>query len=105
MSKEYANLTMWSDVDPYEVIETRTPKKKIIRAMSAELDKDWKPEVIPGGFLGHCTNQHTQKWNITSCEESKQFPIRLHKDGWWRDKRGARYRLSDKPVKFYDYNF
>jgi hypothetical protein len=25
-------------------------------------DPNWKPEIIPGGFVGHCVNQHEQKW-------------------------------------------
>jgi hypothetical protein len=31
--------------------------------------------------------------------------IRLSAKKGWQDKYGRRFGLSDKPVKFYDYNF
>ena len=102
---KYANQIGWSDIDPYEVVKVISDKTIEVRAMLVEKDPTWKPDIIPGGFAGHCINQHEQKWNIKSDESKKTFRIRLHKNGQWKSKFGSRFMLQDTPVKFYDYNF
>jgi hypothetical protein len=62
----HANHSGWSDVHPYEIVRVVSPKTIEIRVMDAELDKNWKPEIIAGGFAGHCTNQGAQKWDYKS---------------------------------------
>ena len=76
----------------------------MIRAMEAELDPEWKPEMHVGGFSAHCSNQREQRYTYKSTDQVPR-PIRLHKDGQWRDTGGNRYGMSDQPYKFYDYNF
>lgn len=100
---KYANHIGWSDINPYEVIRKVSEKCLEIREMKAELAPDWKPEFIPGGFSAHCINQCSQKWIIEPDPSQKVERIRLGKKGW-KGKRGM-FRLGDKPVKFYDYNF
>lgn len=102
---EYANYHGYSDVYPYEVIRKVSDKTLVIRGMNAEKDPTWKPEFQAGGFAGHCINNGSQRWIITSDETLSTWRIRLHKDGIWRDKNGSKYYLSDKPRCFYDYNF
>jgi len=101
--KKYANHLGYSDVNPYEVINVISEKTIEIRAMDTEA-LPWKRDFHPGGFFGHTSNQQDQKWKITSNVKNHVFRIRLNKKGW-QDKYGSRYSLSDKPVKFYDYNF
>lgn len=101
---KYANQIGYSDIHPYEIIERRTERKLIIRAM-ATLELEWEKEVYAGGFSAHFANQDKQKWDIQPNEQGHEVAIRLHKDGHWYDTDGSRYRLSDKPSKFYDYNF
>ena len=101
---KYANQIGYSDIHPYEVIEQRTERKLIIRAMET-LELEWEKEVYAGGFSAHFENQSEQKWDIKPDQEGHVVSIRQHKDGHWYDTSGARYRLSDKPRKFYDYNF
>lgn len=100
---KYANHIGWSDVNPYEVIREVSAKCLEVREMKAERDPSWKPDIIPGGFSGHCINQSEQRWNIEPDEDAPVERIRLGKNGW-KGKAG-RFVLSDKPVKFYDYNF
>ena len=102
---QYANYIGYSDVYPYEVIRFVSNKTLEVRSMDTEQDPNWKPEFVAGGFAGHCVNQHDQKWIITSNEANDTIRIRLRKDGTWRSKDGAKFRLSDKPRCFYDYNF
>jgi hypothetical protein len=73
--------------------------------MKSTLDPDWKPDIIPGGFCGHFTNNNEQRWDITSDASAAVIRIRKHKNGYWKDASGGIFRLSDMPVKFYDYNF
>lgn len=103
----FANHIGYSDVNPFEVIRHVTAKTIEIRRMNAERDPEFKPNIIPGGFAGHCTNntESEQKWVITSDESAPVIRIRLHKDGQWKDAHGNRYMLGNKPRKFYDYNF
>lgn len=101
---QYANRFGYSDVEPYEVIRAVSGITLEIRRMHAERDPEWKPEIIPGGFSGHCVNQSEQKWIITSDLNAPVIRIRLGKKGW-KDRHGNRYDLSDRPRKFYDYNF
>lgn len=100
----YANHIGYSDINPYEVVRAISDKTLEIRRMNAERDPSYKPEFVPGGFSGHCVNQLDQEWIITSDPDAAVIRIRLGKRGW-KDASGARYQLSDKPVKFYDYNF
>ena len=72
--------------------------------MNAERDPSWKPEMHVGGFAAHCSNQSEQRWFIESNPEAQIIRVRLGKNGW-KDKNGNSYRPSDKPRRFYDYNF
>lgn len=101
---QYANHIGYSDVNPFEIIRKISDKTIEIRAMNAERDPNWKPDFVPGGFCGTVVNQGDQRWIISSNAESPVVRIRLGKQGW-KDANGRRFQLSDKPVKFYDYNF
>lgn len=101
---KYANLCMYSDVTPYEIVRVISDKTIEIREMDAELAPGERPEIIPGGFSGHCTNQRSLKYVITSNPENKVIRARLRKDGDYHSPYG-RHILSEEPRRFYDYNF
>ena len=92
----------WTDRYPYEVVRIVSEKCLEIRAMDAKLDPAWKPEWHVGGFAGHCSNQHEQKWNLTSNPENPTKLIRLTKKGW--SLKSSRYDIG-VARKFHDYNF
>jgi hypothetical protein len=100
----HANHSGWSDVHPYEIVRVVSPKTIEIRVMDAELDENWKPEIIAGGFAGHCTNQGAQKWDYKSNPDYTVIRARLRKDGYFHSANG-RHVLSKTPYKFHDYNF
>jgi hypothetical protein len=104
ITEQYANHHGWSDIDPYEIVRVISDKTIEIRPMKAERDESVKLEWVVGGFAGHCTNQRAQKWHITRDEQAPVIRARLHKDGAYHSKCGKHY-LSDKPIRFYDYNF
>jgi hypothetical protein len=95
---------MYSDVEPYEIVRIVSDKTIEIRAMKAVRDESVKLEWVPGGFSAICLNDHQQKWLITSDETAKIIRIRLGKNGW-KNAHGGEFRLAEKPVKYYDYNF
>ncbi len=100
----YANEIGYSDVNPYEIVRVISDRTIEVRAMTAQRDPSWKPEIIPGGFSGRCINQDEQRWFITPNHDAKVIRIRLGKKGW-RDKYGCRFVLAQHPCKHYDYNF
>lgn len=101
----YFNKYIGTDVFPYQTMARVSDKTMTIRPMKAELDPTFRPVIITGGFAGHCTNNHDQFWTIYPDPKAPMIRIRLHKDGWWRDRAGNRYQAADEPVRFYDYNF
>lgn len=98
---KYANMHGYSDIEPYEIVRVISDKTIEIKAMKAELDPNWKPDFVVGGFAGTVTNNESQRWIITSDPTAEPFRIRLSKKGWGR----GRFFLSLVPRYFYDYNF
>ncbi len=103
--KKFANHHSYSDVHPYEVIREVSEKCLEVRQMKSEKDPNFVPDIDVGGFVGHVSNNHEQTWIIESDPTRPIVRIRLHKTGKWKDKHGNTYYLSDKPKRFYDYNF
>ena len=101
----YANRRGWTDVYPYEVLKTISPKCLEVRQMDAFRDLSVTLDFHVGGFSAHCSNQRDQKWDITVDPTRSVERIRLQKDGIWRDKHGQRFTLNDHPIRYYDYNF
>ena len=99
----FCNMHGWSDVYPFEITRVVYDKTIEVRAMIAELDEAFKPEIIPGGFAGHCVNQGKQTYKYKSCPEGQVLRVRLGKKGW-KSSMG-KHVLSEQPRKFYDYNF
>lgn len=102
--KAYANLAMYTDVHPFEVVRQVSDKTIEIRGMKARLAEGQKPKIIPGGFAGHCVNQRELEYVIEPNPQAPVIRARLHKDGRWYSKQGRHY-LADEPHYFYDYNF
>lgn len=100
-----ATRILYTDREPFEVVEIRTPNKIMVRAMNAELSPDWKPDIVPGGFSGVCLNQLEQvgQWKLTPDPTAPLIALRRHKDGRWYEGT-LRYSIG-VARKFYDYNF
>jgi hypothetical protein len=63
----------------------------------------WKPEIIPGGFSGHCVNNAEQTYAYTPNPTGSMIRASLRKDGRFRT-------TNNEPVipgrhQFHDYNF
>jgi len=104
--KNYANQYSYTDVNPFEVVSVISEQSIDIREMESERDKEWRGTFHVGGFSANCSNQDTQRWNITSNELNPLIRIRFSKSKQrWQDKYGNRYKLEDNARRFYDYNF
>ena len=81
---------------------SRTAKTVKLAKVKVAKDPDWKPEMHPGGFAAHCSNQHSQTWLFDGVNDDHTKTIRLTKKGW--TYKGTQFS-EDCAVEFYDYNF
>jgi hypothetical protein len=98
-------MCLWSDRHAYTVI-ARTAKTLTIQQDKATLDPNFKPEWIPGGFAGHCTNSEDQEWSYERDPNGRIEKCR------WSEKYGRWQTGSDGSIKiirgrheYHDYNF
>ena len=98
--RKYCNYGGYSDWEPFEVIRVVSKKCIEIRRMKA-VQTVFPSDFHAGGFCGHYTDNHNQDYNYSSDENNPIIRIRLSKSGWGN----GRYHMSDRPYKFYDYNF
>ena len=104
----YLNEMLYSDVNPYEVIEMITPNKWVIR----ELDTALKPEArknihesfCPGGFAGHVDND-CQEWDITVNEKNPLITVFRGRKNKYFKIGGMPMSMTLSPIKIYDFNF
>lgn len=98
----------WSDRTPFEVVQKIGSKTLLIRAMDSIKDPNFKPNIIPGGFAGHCTNNYEQKYTYKSNPANRTTKIRLSlgksRPRGWYDRTGLKYFMGDAYC-FHDYNF
>ena len=96
-------VTYWTDANAYTVIK-RTAKTLTLQRDKAILDKNFKPDFIPGGFCAHCTNQNEQSYEYEKDENGEIVTAY-----WSEAKRGFYVDKSLRLIKgrheFYDYNF
>lgn len=101
---KYANLLMYSDIRPFEVVRKVSDVTLELREMEADLSEDFTPKFVAGGFAAHCTNQLEQKYTYRSNESAPVIRARLRKDGYFWSKLGKHW-LSHSPLRYHDYNF
>lgn len=84
------------------VMVKRTDKTVTLAKVIVKADPEWKPNILPGGFAGHCDNQYDQTWIFDRIDPTWKKVIRMTKRGWAAD--GVRF-VEDRAREFYDYNF
>lgn len=100
----YVTRIGYSDRYPFEIVKIVSDKTIEVREMDAKLINGDDLNFQIGGFAAHCSNQHSQEYAYSSNEKNPIIRIRLCRDGYWKHK-GEKFLLSEKPYKFYDYNF
>lgn len=105
---EYMTETMYSDTVPYKVVG-RTAATVTLQEVLVDRDPEWKPNIIPGGFVGHCTNQNEQTWLYAGLGQ-RTLRVRLVKSRFygsskmWRSSEGHEF-IANGARRKYDYNF
>ena len=96
MIGKYINNHGYSDINPIGKI-VGIKSKTIVYVQPVDAGKNLtQMEFVSGGFVGHCVNQADQSYEFT--EVGDVFQMRLGAG----DKSS---RISNRPIKYYDYNF
>jgi hypothetical protein len=99
-----ATMHIGSDATAWTVIAVTASGKTItLQGDVAKFDDEWKPDIVPGGFAGHCVNQQEQRAHYI-IERNPDGPVRkarLTQRGW--KSNGTPVSKGRHP--FYDYNF
>lgn len=97
-----ATMQLWSDAHAGTIVKV-TKASITIQRDHAELDPNFKPEIVAGGFAGHCTNQSEQTYTYSPNPNGELVTFR------WSKKFGRYQNPTYKAYKgrneFYDYNF
>ena len=95
----------YSQTYPYVLVrKTESGKTAYLKPVKTIGDPEWKPNILPGGFCGHCDNQHAQTWLYDGIED-REIMVRKSKNGTWV-RMGERFTEDfNGPTYFYDYNF
>lgn len=104
----YLNEILYSDVNPYEVVEMITPNKWIVRELDAtlkpEAKKDIQDSFCPGGFVGHVDNGY-QEWDIRVNEKNPLITVFRGRKNKYFKIGGMPMSMTLSPIKIYDFNF
>jgi len=93
----------WSDSHAYTVV-AKTATTITIKRDKATLDPNFTPEIIPGGFLGHCVNQNQQSYTYETDPDAPAEKAHFSKKLGCYMFRGHK-RVTTGRLEFYDYNF
>ena len=112
----YLNEILYSDINPYEVVEMITPNKWVIRKLDTTLKPEVKKKIqdsfCPVGFAGHVDND-CQEWYISVNENNPLITVfrsRKNKRLFFRKNKHFKIgslpmSMSHSPIKIYDFNF
>lgn len=100
-----ATERLHTDAHAYTVIAVKNGGRMIVlQRDTATLDPTFKPEIIPGGFAGHCTNQADQRWTYQPDPDGAIITARLTKYGW-KTPGSDRGNITPGRNERYDWNF
>ena len=103
---------MYSDSHSYTITKVMPSYVMAVRNKEHIDLVNWKPDIQVGGFAGHCSNQHSQKWIIEGPHpdaKPERFTVNRSKAvPKWVGllKKNSKYpNVSEGAHPFYDYNF
>ena len=104
----YLNEILYSDVNPYEVVEMITPNKWVVRELDVTLKpkakRDIQESFCPGGFVGHVDNSY-QEWDIRVNEKNPLITVFRGRKNRYFKIGGMPMSMTLSPIKIYDFNF
>ncbi len=100
---------LYSDAWAYTIIEiSKNGKRFKAQRDKAVLSPDFKPNIIPGGFIGHTVNNHSQSYTYERDPNGEVITVTLRKNGKWTKSGEGMHANNiglDYRSEFYDYNF
>lgn len=98
-----ATVYLYSDRHAGTIVKV-TKRFVTVRRDKATLDSSFKPEIIPGGFCGHCINQDEQSYTYEPDENGELTTV------YWSKKYNqyglpGNLQLGKGRHEFFDYNF
>ena len=97
---EGATLHWYTDANAFTIISVSASGKSF-KMQQDEAIRKTDPEFIPGGFAGHCVNNHSIEYDYNRDTEGTVRTVRMTKRGWM--SKGQ--RVSSGRHEHYDYNF
>jgi hypothetical protein len=102
-----ATAVYYTDRKAFTILSI-TEKEIIVQEDTARIDPSYKPNIIAGGFAGHCLNNNEQKWICTPNKDGYIESFTKRKNGKWVRKgsnmSNGTYLVAGKH-HFHDYNF
>ncbi len=95
-------VNLWTDRHAYTVIR-RTPKTITVQRDKTTLNPEFKPDIIVGGFAGHCTNQNEQTYTYEPDTNGSKLTLRFSEKQCAFTYLGNAISLGRH--EFFDYNF
>lgn len=96
----------YSDAEAYTVIEVnKAGTVLVLQRDKATLSPDFKPNFIPGGFVGHVTNNREQSYTYERDPNGDKVKVRLRKDGLFYPAKSKMSITIGYRSEYYDYNF
>ncbi len=96
-------INLWSDRNAATVIRV-TRSTVTVRQDKATINPEFKPEIIPGGFAGHCVNQDEQTYTYKPDAKGREYTFHWSRK-YQRYGQPGNLTLSKGRHEFYDYNF
>lgn len=95
----------YSDRESFTVIK-KTRRTVLVQRDAQEIDHDkWTPDIVLGGFVGHCTNQSSQVWTVSPDPAGFTATWRAGRDGILKTPGATRPDVIAGSHPFHDFNF
>lgn len=98
--------TIWTDREAMTITRISPSGKTFWATLDKATRKpEWKPEIIPGGFAGHCVNNSSQEYDYEPQPDGPERCFKLNKKGEWTCRKSYSRVTLGKRSAFYDYHF
>lgn len=99
-----ATICHYTDRTACTVVKVSPSGKTIwLQADEVTLQENWKPDIIPGGFSGHCVNNSDQVYNYKPNTNAAMSRATIRQNG--KMTTSFNERVITGRHHFYDYNF
>ncbi len=98
-----ATVCHYSDRTACTVIRISPSGKTVWMQEDIAVHDNWKPDIKPGGFAGHCVNNTEQRYAYQPNLQGVIHRASLRKDGKFRTTNGEPVIPGRR--QFHDYNF